>query len=365
MKIKIFVLTTLIIGLMGCGGGNKREREMEMEKEMEREHKGSTKNVNGWDRTIMLSEREMQMANVTVGLPEPAGRPSDLSVSGKIVPTPTGSAVIASKFGGRVIKLLVRETAVPIRTGQAVAVLYSPELQALLREYQSAVELQSKDLIKASLRRLGNLGLNENDVKEMIQQNKTLGEFTLKSNASGLVSSVSILEGQYVEAGAPILRVESNNRLWAAIDLYSSDAQYLQAETQITIYHQGTNELIGVGRLTHNIRETGTNQNIRYLVEIRDIKMNASPGTKITAQFSTRRTGSFTLPSEAVVRSGDKSYVFIEKQKLAFERKEITVAQSSSNRVIIATGIEKTDRIAISGGYLLQSTYQLRFGDQP
>lgn len=356
MKRILFVCVTLSMGLFGCGSSNEKHEEHRQTSTIV----GDEKN-----RTIMLTEREIQMAHVRVGLPEPGSEPSPLSAAGKIIPRPSGSSVVAPRFGGRLIRLLVKEPGETIRAGQAVAVLYSPELQSLLREYQSAVEQQSKDLINAAIRRLNNLGLAENEIIELTQQNKIPGELTVTSTVTGVISKVLLSEGQFVEAGAPIIRCESGNGIWSEIELYSSDGRYLDDNTVIKIYHQGTNQLIGDGLLSHILQEKTSNQNIRYLIEIRNAEMNPTPGTKISAQLLQKGPDTYSLPLEAVVWSGNKSFVFIEKQKLAFDRREVKVGQTTANRVNITSGIDKTDRIALSGGYLLQSTYQLRFGDLP
>ncbi len=53
---------------------------------------------------------------------------------------------------------------------------------------------------------------------------------TFHAEQDGLVTELSVTEGQYVAEGGAILQVEDYSRLWVEADIYPSEAELLKKD---------------------------------------------------------------------------------------------------------------------------------------
>jgi Cu(I)/Ag(I) efflux system membrane fusion protein len=73
---------------------------------------------------------------------------------------------------------------------------------------------------------------------------------------------------------------------------------------------------------------------------------------------------SILVPTEAIVTSGLRNSVFVERSAGVFEPREVRLGRRLGNRVAIEQGLEPFERIAVSGTFLLDSESRMKSSDQ-
>jgi Cu(I)/Ag(I) efflux system membrane fusion protein len=73
---------------------------------------------------------------------------------------------------------------------------------------------------------------------------------------------------------------------------------------------------------------------------------------------------SILVPSEAIVTSGLRNSVFVERSAGVFEPRDIQLGHRLGNRVVVERGLEPFERIAVSGTFLLDSESRMKSNDQ-
>jgi Cu(I)/Ag(I) efflux system membrane fusion protein len=66
------------------------------------------------------------------------------------------------------------------------------------------------------------------------------------------------------------------------------------------------------------------------------------------------------VPQTAVLNSGDRQVVFVDRGKGYFEPREVTLGARGDGRVEVVSGLEHGERIVISGNFLIDSESQLK-----
>jgi len=69
-----------------------------------------------------------------------------------------------------------------------------------------------------------------------------------------------------------------------------------------------------------------------------------------------------TLPQDAVLDSGLRKTVFIDRGEGYFEPREVKTGKQYGDRIEIASGLKKGERVVVSGNFLLDSESQLKTG---
>ena len=84
------------------------------------------------------------------------------------------------------------------------------------------------------------------------------------------------------------------------------------------------------------------------------------PGMYLNALASVPLSPALLVPSTAVLSTGTRTVVWVQKEPELFEAKEVRLGERIGNEVQILNGLEEGDRVVSSGGYLLDSESQLQ-----
>jgi Cu(I)/Ag(I) efflux system membrane fusion protein len=68
------------------------------------------------------------------------------------------------------------------------------------------------------------------------------------------------------------------------------------------------------------------------------------------------------IPREAVIDSGTRQIVYVEKKPGVYEMRRVTLGQRGEDYVEVLKGIKKGERVVTSGNFLIDSESQLRSG---
>ena len=113
---------------------------------------------------------------------------------------------VTLKLGGFISKLHVSETGQPVKKGQVLFTLYSPELYAAQQEYLLARE-GSQDgrgeyLVRAAEKKLELWGLSRGQIDVLAKRGKPIEDVPFHSPATGYVIEKNVVEGAAVRPGS-------------------------------------------------------------------------------------------------------------------------------------------------------------------
>ena len=138
-----------------------------------------------------------------------------LSTVAQVEQPETGLTSVSARISGRIDKLFVDFTGQPVRQGQEIALIYSPDIFSTAEEYRLALENRKRlgsgaesqaisgaeDLVAASRRRLELWGVTPQQIGGIASSSKPQIDLPIYSPASGIVTERKVAEGQYVSAG--------------------------------------------------------------------------------------------------------------------------------------------------------------------
>ena len=143
-------------------------------------------------------------------------------------------ATIAAYVDGRLEKLFADYVGVPVKKGDDLAVLYSPDLYTAQREYLSARnalasgagagETVTRELAIAARDKLIELGMSAEQIAALRESGEAETRLRIVSPLGGTVVEKLKTEGQYVQQGEPILRIADLSAVWLMLELFPEDA---------------------------------------------------------------------------------------------------------------------------------------------
>jgi len=300
------------------------------------------------------------------------------------------------RFGGRIEKLFVKYNFQPIRKGQKILEIYSPELLTAQRDllYLLKSDKDNSQLIKGAKEKLRLLGLSDSQISELAttsQENYSFAVFspvdgyiveeavvnsltptdpapsatmnggmaTSNSNAKQAPTRSSggellIREGMYVSTGQIIFKIVNTEQVWAEFDVYQRDAAFISENDQVHLTFDNTpEEVVASVNFIQPFFKNGES-----FVKVRVYLSN--PGNKfrigqlVKAQFSIPSKNTLWIPVSARLDLGTKEIAFTKKRGV-FRPKEIITSRQSGDWIEVISGLEVSDSVAYRAQFMIDS----------
>ena len=197
---------------------------------------------SGGLREFVTSEQAKALMDIEVAPVERRFVMAEIRMTGKIDFDETKLAYITAWMPGRLDRLFVDYTGVPVNKGDHLVYIYSPELlsaqEELLQAIQSVKALKNSDVgivresseatVVAAREKLRLLGLTAEQIARIEKTGKTNDHLTIYSPSSGIVVHKNAVEGMYVDTGTRIYTIADLSKVWVKLDAYESDLVWLR-----------------------------------------------------------------------------------------------------------------------------------------
>ena len=341
---------------------------------------GEHEEEGGGDR-VTLSETAMQAAGIRTDTVKVGSAAADRSlvVPGQVQFDPRRVALVSPRVPGRVERLTVVQGDA-VRSGQVVALLYSPEFATAQIDFLQATRragllAQTGDsggaaaLAEAAHRRLRLLGLTDTAIARLATAAAPADFLPLLSPLTGVIAEAHVLPGAAVEAGSPVFRVADLSVMDVVAEVPEQSVPLVRigqgASVTIAAY-PGTSFEGEVERMSGELNpETRT---VQAVVHVPNRGRRLRAGMFATVRLAAAGPGQgkvavVTVPESAVVTEGERRFVFVEVELGTFERREVEVASLTppgsmvpvEGIAAIRRGVSPGERVVVAGAFTIKS----------
>ncbi len=328
----------------------------------------------GQSNDLMLNDTQMRLANITTRRAGKRSVGETMFINGTLAVDEERSEAISSRAPGRIEKLFVKESGQPVAKGQPLYVLYSEQLLTLQQEYLLAkdqyeslgkTELRYKSFLDAATRKLLRYGLTQSQI-DQLNRNSMEPRITFLSPSTGIVVTIEATEGQYVEEGALLYRIEDVSSLWVEAELYPNEASIVKLGDKITVNVNGSESTRAEAEVTFLSPEFRAGTQILIMrAMINNPGMQLRPGQQVQVLFTRGSREAIALPVDAVIRDGKGSHVYVQSGRNTFRPRMVKTGIEGFEQVEITEGLTESDTVAVTGAYLLYSEIVLKKGSDP
>lgn len=267
---------------------------------------------------------------------------------------------VNARVMGWVEKLYADYEGKPVRQGDALLALYAPELLSAQEEYLSAKRLGDSSLVAAARRRLALWDISQDQIERLDSSGTAQRTLLLRAPISGEIAEKKVTAGQAVQAGDNLFLIADRSVLWVDLAIYESDARMLRVGVPVELTVDALPGQKYEGRVTfiHPAVDT-TTRTLTARVEVRNPKGELRPGMYVTARLSPASTQRLVVPLPAVLPTGTRQLVFVNRGDGQFVPREVQTGARSDSLVEIVGGLEPGDEVVASATYLLDSESNL------
>jgi membrane fusion protein, copper/silver efflux system len=284
-------------------------------------------------------------------------------------------AFVQTRYEGYVEKLYVDFTGKPVRKGQPLLAIYSPELVAAQKEYLVALGAQGRlgdssvpgvakggaELAEAGRQRLRALGLAPDDIAALDKTGAVRRTVTLHSPVSGVVVQKMAVEGMKVSPTDRLYEIADLSHVWILAEVYEKDlgAVRVGAPVRVSLSAPPGGDWRGVVSFVSPTVKPDT-RTVEARIDVDNHGGALKPDMFVDVSLEGASATALIVPDTAVIPTGERTLVFVDKGDGQYEPREVALGARVARGYEVRHGLSAGERVVVSANFLLDSESSLR-----
>jgi membrane fusion protein, copper/silver efflux system len=325
---------------------------------------------------IRLDAKQQQAMGLTYGAVEQRSIEKTIRTVGRFDYDERKLVAVTLKVSGYVKDLFVDYTGKPVRKGEPLLTIYSPELVSAEQEYLLAVRNEKAlaksqvpsaaqsagSLLRASRERLLLWDLTERQVRELEEADKPRLYQTISSPASGIVLEKMVVAGQSVQAGMTLYKIADLSTIWVYGDIYEYELPFVKVGQTAKIslsYAPDRSFEARVAYIYPTLDPKTRTVKVRFELPNsadRLLRPEMYGSVELRVPLGER----LVVPKTAVLDSGRRQLAFVAGGDGSLSPREIRLGDRVDDYVEVREGLQAGERVVTSSNFLVDSESQLQ-----
>ncbi|MEO8595096.1 MAG: efflux RND transporter periplasmic adaptor subunit [Candidatus Solibacter sp.] len=325
--------------------------------------------------SVQISPEKQQLIGVEYGTAEYETVSSSVKAVARVSLDETRVAKVHSKLEGWIDDVFVDFTGKQVKQGDPLITIYSPEALATQQEYLLAIKAQhhmegnpvhemlgsTENLVAAAKRRMELWDIGEGQIAEITAKGVPLKSLTLTSPINGFVMERNAFSKQRIMPDTVLYTLADLSRVWVVADVFEYEASSIRVGTAATLALSYLPGRTFRGRVNYILPQVDpATRTLKVRIEFPNADFALKPDMYGEVEFQTGGGRRLVVPQTAMLNSGDRQVVFVDRGKGYFEPREVKPGARSDGKVEILAGLKAGERIVISGNFLIDSESQLK-----
>jgi RND family efflux transporter MFP subunit len=283
---------------------------------------------------------------------------------------------VTTKYSGWVEKVYANYVGEPVKAGEPLFEIYSPELVQTEQELLSALDYvrrlegapeearrRAEALVEASRARLAYWDISPGQIAALEETGSIFRTLKVVAPASGVIMQrMKGLEGMAVQPGMEIFHIADLSSLWLAVEVFENQVAFVSEGTPAEVafaYFPGEAFSGTVRFLEPEFSEQ--TRTLRVKLAVPNPRGRLRSGMFATVIFRpAAATQVVAVPSLAVLRTGARNIVVVDLGDGRFAPREVTLGHQVEGMVEVLEGIEAGERVVTSAQFLIDSEASLQ-----
>jgi len=315
------------------------------------------------DGSVKLSPGKIQRTGVKS---EPVARraiKSMVKAPGTIQLDERRVSVVALRFEGFVETVADVTTGQHVHKGQPLMNVYSPALSSAAAEYLSALNAGTTGQpLKGARRRLENLGTPEAAIAELERTREISLSVPWLAPQDGEILERNAVNGMRAGPGDVLFRIADHRVVWVVIDVAERDLSQISVGAKVNVRPRALQGQSFAGTVSliypHLNAQTRT---ARIRAEMPNPDELLRPDMYVDVDINTGALQPvLAVPENAVLDSGTRQAVLIDKGDGRFEPREVKLGHRGGGYVEVSDGVTEGDQVVVSANFLIDAESNLK-----
>jgi membrane fusion protein, copper/silver efflux system len=267
---------------------------------------------------------------------------------------------------GYVQKLYITSPGQLVEKGQDLLQVYSPDLatseQELIKLLENRDHGMPRDidqLIQSAKRRLRQWNLTDQQIEDL-EKNRISSEYlTLVSPFKGVVEDVPADQGARFSLGQKLISVADLSLVWIWAEFYQNEIPMIKVGQAVSVTFGSDQSFTGVVAVV-NPFVSQTQRTTKVRIDLPNPNLELRPGMYVNADLSIDLGDGLTIPTNAVVPTGTRNIVFLDKGNGKLQPTIVQLGSQVGDDYQVLGGLKVGDRVVASANFLIDAESQVQ-----
>jgi Cu(I)/Ag(I) efflux system membrane fusion protein len=180
------------------------------------------------------------------------------------------------------------------------------------------------------------------------------------SPSDGIVLARYITRGMHFDHNMEFYKIADLSQIWVEAEVNEADALSLRPGSMAQVTLQGGGRKFNA-RVTDSLPQSEPGgDTVKVRLELENHSFALRPDMIVDVDLPLGAMTAVTVPMDALVYSGDRTRVYVERGQGKFEAREVQTGSRVGDQVEILHGITSGDRIVVAGTFLVDSENRMR-----
>lgn len=319
------------------------------------------------DSSVKVSAGKLQKAGVQTEVAERRTLNTLVRAPGIVQEDERRKAVVSLRFEGFIDSVENVTTGAHVHKGQRLMRIYGPSLSSAAAEYLSALNARpdtgiGNQALKGARRRLENLDAPEAFIAEIERTREVPVYVGWPAPQDGEIVERVAVNGMRAAPGDVLFRIADHDVVWVLVDIAERDLSLIELGQKASVRLRAYPDRVFTGNVTliypHLMAETRTG---RIRIELPNRDQVLRPDMYADVEIATGAEAPVvTVSSSAVIDSGERQIVLLDKGDGRFEPREVKLGRRGGGRVEIKEGLAENDKVVVSANFLIDAESNLK-----
>jgi RND family efflux transporter MFP subunit len=332
--------------------------------------------------TVSIDGDTERLLGIRLAKVEKGGATHMIRVVGRVAPEDTRVYRVNSGVDGFIRETFHDSVGMPVKKDQKLAAYYSPEFVAAASGYLAAVERvpgavgndgarfspnfpgaiakEGVRSIQGYTDRLRNFGMSDEQLQRVAETRQLPDSIDVVAPADGFILARNITPGQHFDHDMEFYRIADLSQVWVVAEVNQEEAPYLRpgGSAQITLRDQGRRL---AGRIADSLPQSEADGGtVKLRLEVGNPGFILRPDMVVDVELPVRLPAAVTVPVDALVDSGARARVYVERGEGVFEPREVETGWRSGDLVEIRRGVQPGESVVVAATFLVDSESRLK-----
>jgi Cu(I)/Ag(I) efflux system membrane fusion protein len=324
---------------------------------------------------ISLSKQQILLGNITTQTIAETQSSLEQAYTGVLTINQEKIKTISARAMGRIEKLYFKTVGDYVKKNEAVYLLYSEDIAIAKQDYFTAYKQlampgdfgkNARNMLNAAKQKLLFFGLSNTQIDAIKTTNEVSPYTTFYSTYSGYISEILATEGSYMMEGSGIIKLADLNSLWLETQVNVNYAKSMHLGQNAGVSFSDFPDKAINAKISFINPEINPDTRLLLIrMEVPNQNLLLKPGMQAIAKLTQSNIKGIFIPTDAVIREENASYIWIEKRPGVFESLMVETGAETNGMIEIKSEMDPTKRVVITGAYAINSEYKFRKGSDP
>jgi RND family efflux transporter MFP subunit len=329
------------------------------------------------DTAIFVAPEKQQLIGMRSVPAEMGTLTKEIRIAGKVTYDETHLTHIHSKVSGYIEEVFADSVGKPVRAGDPLFTIYSPDLLATQQDFLLALKsrdllrnstvasaaMGSENLIAAARERLRLWDVSDQEIQTLETEGKVKRAIAVYSPVTGIVMErAAYHHGTFVDPSKDLFTIVDLSHVWILGEVYEADLPLVRIgqSAQVELpYSGGGRKFSGRVEFIYPFLDPKTRTvQVRMEFANPDLALKPEMFTNITMSAALARQ--VLIPQDALMDTGTEQYVFVDKGGGYVEPRKVKTSGEAGDKVGIQEGLKPGEKVVTGANFIVDSESRLK-----